>query len=151
MNTLDEDDGTVRYPLKGAVRSLDPFIKSWKPSHIARNDFYDDQMLALPDGRVALVDFEEAEPCDPILDVGNLAHLRWGAHFGRPKEAEVKDAYRVIFHDAALDRFGWDRRELAVREAVCLFRVCTNAIRHPQSDWRRRLGEGLSLVNDIVN
>ena len=150
VNVLEEDE--ARRTLNAAIRALDPFVQSWRPSHVAHNDFYDDQMLVLPDGRVALVDFEEAGPGDAMLDVGNfLAHLRWGAHFGREKEAEAQGAYRVIFRQAALERFGWDERELALREAVCLFRICTNAIRHPQPDWRRRLEEGLSMVNETID
>lgn len=149
VNVLDEE--TAQRALNDAVRVLDPFVESWRPSHIAHNDFYDDQMLLLPDGRAALVDLESVGPGDAMLDVGNfLAHLRWGAHFAGKKDAEFKASYRIIFRQAALERCGWDERELALREAVCLFRICTNAIRHPQSDWRRRLKEGLTLVNDIV-
>ena len=137
--------------LTDATEALDPFVESWRPSHMAHNDFYDDQMLVLPDGRIALVDFEEAGPGDPILDVGNfLAHLRWGAHFGREKEVEAVAAFHDVFRSAALERFGWNERELALREAVCLFRVCTNAIRHPREDWRDRLQAGLSLVNETL-
>ena len=137
--------------LGAATQALDPFVESWRPSHMAHNDFYDDQMLVLPDGRIALVDFEEAGPGDPMLDVGNfLAHLRWGAHFGREKEADAVAAFHGIFQSAALERFGWNWRELALREAVCLFRACTNAIRHPRADWRDRLQAGLSLVNETL-
>jgi len=137
--------------LTDATEALDPFVESWRPSHMAHNDFYDDQMLVLPDGRIALVDFEEAGPGDPLLDVGNfLAHLRWGAHFGREKEVEAVAAFHDVFRSAALERFGWNERELALREAVCLFRVCTNAIRHPREDWRDRLQAGLSLVNETL-
>lgn len=151
LNALEEDDD-ARRTLTQATRTLGPFIKSWKPTHTAHNDFYDDQMLELRDGRVVLVDFEKAGPGDPLLDVGNfLAHLRWGAHFGREREAEAKDAYRAIFRQAALERFGWDERELALRQAVCLFRICTNAIRHSQPAWRRRLKNGLSLVNEVLD
>ena len=140
-----------RRTLLDATKSLDPFVESWRPSHIAHNDFYDDQMLILPDGDVALVDFEETGPGDPMLDVGNfLAHLRWGYQFGRGSEAEARRAYHEIFRSAALDRFGWSERELALREGVCLFRICTNAIRHPQPDWLCRLSTGLSVVNEIV-
>ena len=86
-----------------------------------------------------------------MLDVGNfLAHLRWAFHFGREQEASAKIAYYSIFRTASLDRLGWSEQELALREAVCLFRVCTNAIRHPRPDWRDRLKEGLSLVNDVI-
>ncbi len=137
--------------LGAAIQALDPFVESWRPSHIAHNDFYDDQMLVLPDGRIALVDFEEAGPGDPLLDVGNfLAHLRWGAKFGREKEVDAVAAFHGIFQSAALERFGWNQRDLALREAVCLYRVCTNAIRHPREDWRDRLQAGLSLVNETL-
>ena len=145
------DDESASGILREATRTLDPFVQSWRPSHTAHNDFYDDQMLLLPDGRIALVDFEEAGPGDPMLDVGIfLAHLRWAAHFGREKEANAKSAYHAILQCAALDRFGWSEKELALRETVCLFTVCTNAIRHPRPDWRNRLGIGLSLVNEII-
>lgn len=137
--------------LKASARSLDPFVRSWRPTHVAHNDFYDDQLLALPDGRVALVDFEEAGPGDPMLDVGNfLAHLRWTSRFGRESRAEGSRNFYWILRQAALSRFRWDVRELALREAVCLFRICTNAIRHPQGDWQDRLEAGLSQVNEIL-
>ena len=140
-----------RRTLRDATNALDSFVESWRPSHVAHNDFYDDQMLVLPDGGIALVDFEETGPGDPMLDVGNfLAHLRWGYQFGRGREAEARRAYHEVFRRAALERFGWDERDLSMREGVCLFRICTNAIRHPQSDWLCRLNTGLSVVNEIT-
>lgn len=152
---------TIRYAARGneevgaslrdAVRSLAPFIESWQPTGLAHNDFYDDQMLMLPDGRVALVDFEEIGMGDPLLDVGNfLAHLQWASHFGDEKAAHTRSAYHGVFQRAALDRFGWNERELALREAVCLFRICTNTVRYPQPDWQHRLQSGLSLVNQTL-
>ena len=51
---------------------------------------------------------------------------------------------------AALERLGWDERDLALREAVCLFRICTNTIRRPQGDWHSRLEAGLALVNETL-
>ena len=137
--------------LNYATRSLDPFVRDWRPNVIAHNDFYDDQMLVLRDGRIAVVDFEEAGPGDPMLDVGNfLAHLRWASHFGRSREADARGAYHQVFRSAALDRFRWSEHELALREAVCLFRVCTNAIRRPRDDWHERLEDGLALVNETL-
>ena len=134
--------------LDQACGALDQFVESWQPSAMAHNDFYDDQMLALPDGRVALVDYEEAGPGDPMLDVGNfLAHLRWRFCLGRQRENDASAAYHDRFRRSAVERFRWDERELAQREAVCLFRICTNVIRHPQPDWRTRLEGGLALVN----
>ena len=48
----------ARRSLQSAARVLDPFVAAWQPTSLAHNDFYDDQMLLLPDGRIALVDFE---------------------------------------------------------------------------------------------
>ncbi len=145
------DDSEAARSLKDATKALDPFVRDWRPGVIAHNDFYDDQMLVLRDGRIAVVDFEEAGPGDPMLDVGNfLAHLRWASHFGSSREADARGAYHQIFRSAALDRFRWSERELALREAVCLFRVCTNAIRRPRDDWHDRLEEGLALVNEVI-
>ena len=108
-------------------------------------------MLVLRDGRIALVDFEEAGPGDPMLDVGNfLAHLRWASSFGRKGKREGSGTYYQQFRHAALQRFRWANRELAFREAVCLFRICTNTIRRPQGDWHDRLEAGLSLVNETL-
>ena len=142
--------GAALRSLNDAVRSLDPFVRSWRPTGIAHNDFYDDQMLVLRDGGIALVDFEEAGPGDPLLDVGNfLAHLRWTSCFGR-KGRQGSGAYYLQFRHAALERFRWADSDLAFREAVCLFRICTNTIRRPQRDWHDRLEAGLSLVNDTL-
>ena len=142
------DNSEAARSLRDATKALDPFVREWRPDIIAHNDFYDDQMLVLRDGRIAVVDFEEAGPGDPMLDVGNfLAHLRWASHFERSREGDARGAFHQIFRSAALDRFRWSERDLALREAVCLFRVCTNAIRRPRDDWHERLEEGLALVN----
>lgn len=137
--------------LNDATGRLGPFVRSWRPTGIAHNDFYDDQMLVLRDGRVALVDFEEAGPGDPLLDVGNfLAHLRWSAHFGSGSRSAAAGTFHEMFQQAALERFRWHEDDLALREAVCLFRTCTNAIRHPRQDWQDKLEAGLALVNETL-
>ena len=137
--------------LNAAARTLAPFVKSWQPTTLAHNDFYDDQMLVLPDGRIALVDFEEAGPGDPMLDVGNfLAHLRWRSRLGRQRENDASAGFHDVFRQAALDRFRWSESDLARREAVCLFRTATNIIRHPQAEWREKLEAALSLVNETL-
>ena len=133
------------------TRVLDPFVAGWRPSTVAHNDFYDDQLLVLPDGRAALVDFEETGPGDPMLDVGNfIAHLRWRSRFGRHKDADANASYRDELRSAAVDRFGWTERDLDLREGVCLFRTCTNAIRNPKDDWRAKLQAGLALVEETL-
>ena len=146
-----EGHDDVRRALKDATAGLDGFARAWEPITTAHNDFYDDQMVRTPDGRFALVDFEEAGPGDPLLDVGNfLAHARWSARFGSETEARASGACYREFRAAALERFGWDERALALREAVCIFRVCTNPIRHLAPDWPQRLAAGLALVNEVL-
>lgn len=145
------DEDAAKRSLDDAVAALDPFVESWRPSGPAQNDFYDDQMLVLRDGRIALVDFEEAGPGDPLLDVGNfLAHLAWASRFGRRRDRAAAGEYYGAMRAAALERFEWSERDLALREAVCLFRVCTNAIRHPREDWQGQLQAGLALVNETL-
>lgn len=145
------DSDTALRSFKDATKALDPFVKSWAPSGNAHNDFYDDQMLVLRDGRIAVVDYEEAGPGDPMLDVANfLAHLRGREYLGSGSKADASGAYYPVFRGAALDRFGWNEREFALREAVCIFRNCTNTFRHPQPDWRDRLEAGLSVVNETL-
>ena len=109
-------------------------------------------MLSLPDGRIALVDFEETGPGEPMLDVGNfLAHLRIQSGLGRDDSAAEISAYHDAFRRAALDRLNWNERELDLREAVCLFRICTSTVRNIRPDWQRRLATGLSLVNEVLD
>lgn len=144
-NLRDFDE--IALVLNTIADALGPFVRTWRPTCMAHNDFYDDQMLQLRDGAIALVDFEDIAPGDPMLDIGNfLAHLRWSAQFSRQPRADNCRRYYDSLREAALTRFGWDSRSLAFREAVCLFRVCTNTIRHPREDWRDRLSAGLSLV-----
>ena len=148
---VSQDHDGVRGELGRAVSSLDPFIRSWRPQGTAHNDFYDDQMLVLPDGRLVLVDYEEAGPGDPMLDVGNfLAHLRWSAMTGTEKRAAIRMEYHGVFKRAALDRFGWDEHELALREGVCLFRTCIFPVIRPHPDWPEKLECGLALVNEAI-
>lgn len=145
------DHVDARREFDRAVAALDPFIRSWQPTGTAHNDFYDDQMLILPDGRLVLVDFEETGPGDPMLDVGNfLAHLRWSAMTGTEKRAAIRMEYHGIFKDAALGRFGWDEHELARREGICLFRTCIFPVIRPRPDWAERLRRGLALVNEAI-
>ncbi|MYB77456.1 MAG: phosphotransferase [Chloroflexi bacterium] len=145
------DHDVARQHLRRARSVLDPFVESWRPSSLAHNDFYDDQLIQLPDSKVALVDFEETGLGDPLLDVGNfLAHMLWSATFGGERESKASGEYYARFRAAALARFGWDERELNLREAVCIFRVCTNPVRHLAPDWPHRVERGLSLVNEVL-
>ena len=139
-----QGDGACRI-LQQATDVLGPFSKAWRPSTLAHNDFYDDQMLVTPDGEIALVDFEETGPGDPLYDVGNmLAHMRWMAWFGN--DAEARDAYRQRMRSAALDRFGWQPQDLAVRESHALFSLSVWPIHQLRGDWAKSVETGLELV-----
>lgn len=140
------------YKLNAIAGSLAPFLRSWRPSSMAHNDFYDDQLLTLENGGIALVDLEDIGPGDPMLDVGNfLAHLRWSSRSSNRDRADNCKAFHEVMRRAALERFKWDARSLALREAVCVFRICTNVIRHPKADWISRLEGGLALVNAALS
>lgn len=148
LSQVLEDEGARRL-LRRVADVLGAFAEAWRPSGLAHNDFYDDQLLLTPAGRLVLVDFEETGPGDPLLDVGNLlAHLRWTARFGVAPEA--CDGYRQGFRSAALDRFGWEARDLALREAFALFRLSTNPVRQLHRDWPRAVEAGLSLVSEAL-
>lgn len=135
--------------LDNGVQALDEFTENWQATATAHNDFYDDQMVMLPDGRIALVDVEGTGPGDPLLDVGNfLAHLKWSSQVSR--RGLALEEYHDAFRREALNRFLWSGTDLDLREAVCLFRLCTNAVRHPRDDWRERLAQGLTLVNEFL-
>ena len=138
----------TRHMLQQVTDVLGPFAETWRPSAIAHNDFHDDQLILTPEGRLALVDFEEVGLGDPLLDVANLlAHLRWMARFGNaPEECE---AYHWRVRDAALVRFDWDPRALDLREAFVLFRLSSGPIRQLRTNWTCRVESGLALAYDV--
>ena len=142
-------DPEAKEMLRRVVVALDPFVEDWQPTVLAHNDFYDDQMLLSPEtGRLALVDFEETALGDPLLDVGNfLAHLSRSVAMGGPP---VCAEYRQRFRAAALDRFGWEERELNLREAHALFRLAANPFQQPQVNWLQAMETGLSVADNIL-
>ena len=70
---------------------------------------------------------------------------------GSASKVDVAADYHRLFREASLQRFRWNARDLDLREAVCLFRLCTNFLRQPQQDWEDRLCTGLSLVKEILD
>ena len=67
---------------------------------------------------------------------------------GLPHEACA--AYRAGIRSAALERFGWDARDLDVREAYAIFRLTSNPVRQMRRDWASRLESGLSLAAEVL-
>ena len=143
------DEEAVQQPFLRVTDVLGPFAKAWRPSTLAHNDFHDDQVLITPADRLALVDFEEVGAGDAQFDVANLlAHLHWMARFGNAPEA--CEAYRAGIRSAALERFGWDARDLDVREAYGIFRLTSNPVRQMRRDWASRVESGLSLAAEVL-
>ena len=135
--------------LQRVSEALGPFALNWQPSALAHNDFYDDQILITPEGHLALVDFEEIGPGDPLLDVGKLlAHLRRMAQSGNG--AEACKLYRQRVRSSALARFGWESQDLDLREAFALFRLSTGPIRRLQRSWEGRVEAGLAMVAEAL-
>ena len=148
LSHLLQDEEAGRF-LQQVTDVLAPFSEAWRPSALAHNDFYDDQVLLTPEGDLALVDFEETGLGDPLFDVGNmLAHLRWMARFGNAPEA--CDAYRSSVRSAALARFGWEPQALNLREAFALFRLSAGPIRQLRPNWARRVEAGLVLTSEVL-
>ncbi len=145
---LPEGDG--QRMLRHVARALRPFAEAWRPSALAHNDFYDDQLIVTPTGRIAVIDFEETGPGDPMLDVGNmLAHLRWMARLSSAPEAF--GAYHRELRSAALERFGWEEQALALREAFALFRLSANPVRQFQPGWLGTVEKVLAMVAEALD
>ena len=39
---------------------------------------------------------------------------------------------------------------IALREAVCIFRIATNTIRRPKPDWNNNTVAGIALANEVL-
>jgi hypothetical protein len=62
-------DGEIDAALGGGFKEIMGFVRIRRPVSAAHNDFYDDQVIVMPSGRLAVVDFEEAGGGDPLLDL----------------------------------------------------------------------------------
>jgi Phosphotransferase enzyme family len=145
--------GPGRESLQRAVSAFQPWVADWQPTAIAHNDFYDAQVIVTPEQRLAVVDFEETGPGDPMIDIGNmLAHLRWRGAFGDDSDrAQRSLAYHKLLRSEALSRFRWNTDRLALREAYCLFRLAGNPVRKARAEWVGEVEKVLDLVNGILD
>ncbi len=83
-----------------------------------------------------------------MLDVGNmLAHLSRSVQMGAPQTVEN---YWSRFRNTALARFGWERGDLDLREAYCLFRLAPNPFQSLRADWREAIISGLSVADHAL-
>ena len=146
-NALDDEALERMQPV---AKVIGAFADSWRPTASAHNDFYDDQLLLTPEGLLALVDFEEAGPGDPMFDVGNmLAHLRWMAGFGM--DSEACDDYRQRVRAAALARFDWKTDDLNLREAFAIFRMSSNPLRQAVRGWQSSVAKALGMAGEALD
>ena len=149
FSQLLKGDDEALSALESAANDLKPFAAEWRPTALAHNDFYDDQIIVTREHELALVDFEEIGPGDPMMDVGNLlAHQRWMAQSGAAREA--CGDFRRRFRAESLSRFGWKEDDLNLREAFCLFRLSTNPFRKLKPNWRDKTVKGLLLAKEAL-
>ena len=143
------EDEVTKCVLERITDVLGQFAQAWQPSAVAHNDFYDDQVLVTPEGKLALVDFEEIGPGDPLLDIANmLAHLRWMARFGNaPEECTT---YRRNLRAEALAHFSCDGQTLDLREAYSIFRLSAGPVRQLRRNWAKRIKMGLTLASEVL-
>ena len=147
---VHREDAAFR-SLTEAAGTLAPFVKSWQPTAWRTTTFTTTRCWSCPTGESPWWTLKKpgrAIRCWTWATfwrtcVGGLA---WDANARTTRPPRTM----TLFRDAALERFRWSERELALREAVCLFRTCTNTIRHPQPDWRDKLEGGLALVNETL-
>ena len=149
LSHLLKGDDDALSVLESLARDLKPFAAEWRPTALAHNDFYDDQIILTRDRELALVDFEEIGPGDPMIDVGNLlAHQRWMAQSRSARD--VRGDFRRRFRAESLARFGWKEDDLNLREAFCLFRLSKNPFRRLSPRWRDQTLKGLLLAKEAL-
>jgi len=142
-----QDDDTYR-ELERAVKALAPFAAVWRTTGMAHNDFYDDQMVARPDGGITMVDYDSIGPGEPMLDIGRF--LAYAKHAAAKGNDDAYEACYEALRGAALARYGWPEHELNLREAVCLFGLCGFPATRPKTNAMLRLREGIGMVNELL-
>lgn len=139
-----------RRRLESISNVLGAFAEAWRPTCLAHNDFHDDQLILTTEGQLALIDFEEVGPGDPLLDAGMLlAHLHWMACFSATPEAYR--AYRDEVRTSALANFGWNPQDLDMREAFALFRLSSGPTRHLKGNWAEQVDTALAMVCELLD
>jgi aminoglycoside phosphotransferase (APT) family kinase protein len=115
-------------------------------------DFYADQVLLLPDGRIGLIDLDEAAAGDAALDLGNfVAHgIAAGAHATREQIDAVIAALRrgyaaspaalPVPNESAIRRFA----------AVACYQLATRAFRRHERGWNKSIERLLNASEDLL-
>ena len=116
-------------------------------------DFYSKQVLLIPDGRVTILDLDEAASGEPETDVGNfLAHLRWSAEAARLKPDLAVEVERQFL--CALERTApgtLDRGRITIHIAAGLFKLCARPFRDRCADWPVQIDRLLAATAAAMN
>jgi len=84
------------------------------------------------------------------MERGSRQEVDWPTCDVRCGEPEICENYRREFREAALERFGWDRREPNLREAYSLYGLSANPFHQLHSNWYEFLETGPTLAAEAL-
>jgi hypothetical protein len=141
---LDDCDGTDE--IIEMCRALAATIPTSEPCGIHR-DFYPDQVLVCPDGRIVLLDLDLYCTGDAALDAGNFV-----AHLTEQSLREDGDpCARAAIERAFEDRFVGDSRRARALVASCLRAAFTGASHLDQSPDSREASVHFTVDRPLPN
>jgi hypothetical protein len=120
------------------------------PSRTVHGDLYEAQVFVGRDYSLGLIDLDDSGPGDPAMDAANFAAHLIALALAVPHAGNRIMAYRSLVRSAFVQRLGVSPRELAWREALCLFALSTGPFRVLRPAWpaevRRRAEVALRLA-----
>lgn len=120
------------------------------PSRTVHGDLYEAQLFVGRDYSLGLIDLDDSGPGDPAMDAANFSAHLVALALAVPRSRTRLMAYRSLVRQAFVDRLGVSHRDLAWREALCMFALSTGPFRVLNPDWpaevRRRADVALRLM-----
>ena len=120
------------------------------PSRTVHGDLYEAQVFVGRDYSLGLIDLDDSGPGDPAMDAANFGAHLIALALAVPHAGNRIMAYRSLVRTAFLQRLDVSPRELAWREALCLFALSVGPFRVLRPAWpaevRRRAEVALRLT-----
>jgi len=121
------------------------------PPRPVHGDLYEAQVFGAPDYSLGLIDLDDAGPGDPAMDAANFCAHLIALVLAVPRARKTLMAYRSLVRQAFLARLDVSPRELAWREALCMFALATGPFRVLDPNWpaevQRRTDLALRLAD----
>jgi aminoglycoside phosphotransferase (APT) family kinase protein len=136
-----------------ARRLTAQFERSNVVMYAIHNDFSADQMLLLDDGRVGLLDLDNAGTGDPMADLGAFAaQLYQDALCGLLPLARADEVVNKLLHAYRLAApHAWDVSRFHMHTAARLLRLAPEPFRKREPDWVKSVKATLQLAEEISN